>query len=351
MSKIPMGSFKGPEGPKGDQGDVGPAGPNTVPTDQAIANAVQTEGSATKAALSGTYATPGQVDSKIATALDGFDPPVDVTQIPRRQIIGNNLATARANWAGPIDWYTTVVGGVPEKILPGDVVTVYEEAAVPIPVWSPGDLTPFVWYSALNMPLGVAASIPDSSSHGRTMNVVSGSGATVESTPMARKAFTFGGSTHYGAAVPDQTGKDITVAWVATVPAVSGPSRTFFGNTDGNANRFEGGLTSAGIPVISRAAVQRSATAAIASTAPHVYFATFSASGVGSLEIDGTAVINDPSTSAVSALTQLLLGARNRSGTADAKFLGSLGDLVMIDRLISAAEKAKLIQYLQTWVA
>jgi hypothetical protein len=65
MSKIPMGSFKGP---KGDQGDVGPAGPNTVPTDQAIANAVQTEGSATKAALSGTYVTPATLADAIAGA-------------------------------------------------------------------------------------------------------------------------------------------------------------------------------------------------------------------------------------------------------------------------------------------
>jgi hypothetical protein len=52
MSKIPMGSFKGPKGDDGDQGDPGPAGPNTVPTDQAIANAASTDGSATKAALS-----------------------------------------------------------------------------------------------------------------------------------------------------------------------------------------------------------------------------------------------------------------------------------------------------------
>jgi len=52
-----MGSFKGPKGDDGDQGDPGPAGPNTVPTDQAIATAVQTEGSATKAALSGTIGT------------------------------------------------------------------------------------------------------------------------------------------------------------------------------------------------------------------------------------------------------------------------------------------------------
>jgi hypothetical protein len=68
MSKIPMGSFKGPKGDDGDKGDPGPAGPNTVPTDQAIANAVATEGSATKNTLAGIFATSAQVDAKIASA-------------------------------------------------------------------------------------------------------------------------------------------------------------------------------------------------------------------------------------------------------------------------------------------
>jgi hypothetical protein len=68
MSKIPMGSFVGPEGPKGDQGDIGPAGPNTVPTDQAIASAVTTNGTASKAAVAGAIA-----DDKASTSTQTFN--------------------------------------------------------------------------------------------------------------------------------------------------------------------------------------------------------------------------------------------------------------------------------------
>lgn len=55
MTKVLLGNLKGPKGDKGDKGDSikgdpGPAGPNTVPTNQAIADAVSTVGPA-KAAL------------------------------------------------------------------------------------------------------------------------------------------------------------------------------------------------------------------------------------------------------------------------------------------------------------
>jgi hypothetical protein len=41
--------------PTGGIGPQGPAGPNTVPTDTAIANAVNNDASATKAALNATF--------------------------------------------------------------------------------------------------------------------------------------------------------------------------------------------------------------------------------------------------------------------------------------------------------
>lgn len=84
MAKIPMGSFKGPKGDDGDKGDPGPAGPNTVPTDQAIAAAVQTEGSATKAALSGT----------IGTAVDGAVPPAVTAALANNQTVKDAAAAA-----------------------------------------------------------------------------------------------------------------------------------------------------------------------------------------------------------------------------------------------------------------
>jgi hypothetical protein len=52
VSKIPIGNIKGPKGdkgdagPKGDKGDTGAAGSNTIPTNQAIAEAVTIDGPA-----------------------------------------------------------------------------------------------------------------------------------------------------------------------------------------------------------------------------------------------------------------------------------------------------------------
>lgn len=49
MSKVLIGSVRGPAGPAGPAGPVGPAGPNTIPTQEAIATAVTEDGPAKEA--------------------------------------------------------------------------------------------------------------------------------------------------------------------------------------------------------------------------------------------------------------------------------------------------------------
>jgi hypothetical protein len=70
MIKEYIGNIRGPKGEDGAPGQAGPAGPNTIPTDQAIATAITTDGSATKNALS-TYATSAQLADAIANVGTG----------------------------------------------------------------------------------------------------------------------------------------------------------------------------------------------------------------------------------------------------------------------------------------
>lgn len=87
MSKVLIGSVRGPAGPAGPAGPVGPAGPNTVPTQEAIAAAVTEDGPA-KEALSAAIGT------TVATEADDPETPIGGAFASRVSIEGRPLNAA-----------------------------------------------------------------------------------------------------------------------------------------------------------------------------------------------------------------------------------------------------------------
>jgi lysophospholipase L1-like esterase len=105
MSKIPMGSFKGPKGDDGDKGDPGDKGDNgldganVLPTDQAVAQAATTSGSATKQALDGAYGTKSEVQAKADAAnvyskTDADNRYAPKSALGRILVLGTSIAAA-----------------------------------------------------------------------------------------------------------------------------------------------------------------------------------------------------------------------------------------------------------------
>jgi len=102
----------GGRGDKGDKGDKGADGSNVLPTDTAIANAVNASGSATKTALSATYATKGEVGSQ-AEKLPLFSHLATKarTGVVKVQLAGTSISAADMSTARVIpEWLKTLFG-------------------------------------------------------------------------------------------------------------------------------------------------------------------------------------------------------------------------------------------------
>lgn len=107
-------------GEDGQDGEPGLDGANVLPTNEAVAQAVTQDGP-TKDALSLT------IGAQIDAALEDYTPSVGVLPFD----IGDALSTQRPSHDGPVQWFTTVVDGVPLFAINGDLITEY--SAVPVP--------------------------------------------------------------------------------------------------------------------------------------------------------------------------------------------------------------------------
>lgn len=130
------------------------------------------------------------VSQLITTALEDFTPTTDVL---RRQVIGANLSTARMDYAGPVDWWTTVVAGRPDHMLGFDSVTEYDPEPVPDQI---------LWADTFTRADNLT-SLGVTSSGGKTWEVLTPAGADPVFGIVGNQAKVVSGSTGRGLAVAD----------------------------------------------------------------------------------------------------------------------------------------------------
>lgn len=108
---------------------------DTLATKEALAEAVTGEPlEVADVVVDAVLSTPGTVSSSRMSSIIG----TRLAAVPRRLWVGDDLSYPRPDYLGPVDWYVSVPGGLPDEVREGDlVVEVYPS---PLPWWQRVDL-------------------------------------------------------------------------------------------------------------------------------------------------------------------------------------------------------------------
>ncbi|OZE35587.1 MULTISPECIES: hypothetical protein [unclassified Rhodococcus (in: high G+C Gram-positive bacteria)] len=246
-------------------------------------------------------------------------------------------------WGTPAAASIVVSENPNQAITAGQVLFVVEPSA-----FTPASLSPMMWFDSLEVAAGAMTTWADLSGNGRNLALASGAGAVATDNAIGtRRAALFGGATHYTTpALPSLSGTDVTVFVVGHIPLTT--TQVFVGGPDGTSNRFEIGKSGSENWIMSRAGQQlTSASDQLNNGAPHLFCAEFTAANTGKLEVDTAVPHNGSALSSASTLSTMLVGARNRGGV-DAFLKGTIGTLLVFNRLLTTTEKANLKTFLRS---
>ncbi|NKR75863.1 hypothetical protein GS492_24965 [Rhodococcus hoagii] len=264
--------------------------------------------------------------------------------VVRRVLIGSNLATARPNYAGPVNWVQSAgMTAIPNNIRDGDEITYVEAAAVP---WSPAMLPNVTaWYDAQTIEAAADSPVAqwdDLSGHGRHMlQSAPAAQPTLRATAMnGRPSIQFDGTAdHMRAAIDSYTGTWTVYAvgqWTAATLASSqwmldGLSLDNAGTRLGFYRSSVGFATSRGSNLVSPSA----------DNLTHRHKLVYA--GTSTITTDGTQIASG-GTGTNMEISSLLVGGR---GTLANWFAGHVGELVYVQGTVTPEDDARMTAYLQ----
>lgn len=360
-----------PEGWKNDP-DRRPAKPGETPLnaaamthyDQALAVAydsldqletVTGTGRLSEQELNATYATPTSVSAALAnpespesnavqqivdSSLAVFAP----EGVVRRVLIGSNLAAARPNYSGPVNWVQSAgIHAVPINIRDGDEITYVEAAAAP---WSPAMLPNLAaWYDAQAVQASADSPLAQwDDLSGRARHMTQGATAAQPAYRAnglnGHPSVQFDGSNDYmRAAIDSYTGVwtvYVVGQWTAATLSSSQWMLDGLSSTD-SGTRLGFYRSSSGF------AITRGTNLVSASADNLVHRHKLVYAGTSTITTDGTQIASGGTGTNIET-SHLMVGAR---GTLANWFAGHVGELIYIQGTVAPEDDAKVAAYLQ----